>query len=212
MSHASPHSMLVAVKPAAEAVKSHRVEKTRVSQPEREAMLWLLVQDNVAIVHAEPAEQSLKAITSDQASCGFPRESLPRRAATISARIEIAISSGVMAPRSRPAGALSLASRSGVTPRSASAAFRAGWQASHWMMPRISLAARIKCRTEFSEGTGAKSASNQRVKTSVKRANTSGIALLLPCGCLGSELHAASDAAIKALAASPPCSTLCFGT
>jgi hypothetical protein len=34
MSHASPHSMLVAVKPAAEAVKSHRVEKTRVSQPE----------------------------------------------------------------------------------------------------------------------------------------------------------------------------------
>src|SRR5215469_7817777 len=34
MSHASPHSMLVTVKPAADAVKSHRVEKTRVSQPE----------------------------------------------------------------------------------------------------------------------------------------------------------------------------------
>ena len=34
MSHASPHSMLVAVKPAADPVKSQRVEKTRVSQPE----------------------------------------------------------------------------------------------------------------------------------------------------------------------------------
>ena len=35
MSQASPHSMLVAVKPAADAVKSQRVEKTRVSQPDK---------------------------------------------------------------------------------------------------------------------------------------------------------------------------------
>src|SRR5262249_29900646 len=53
------------------------------------------------------------------------RECLPRRTATISARIEIAISSGVIAPRSSPAGALSLARRSAETPRSASFAFSA---------------------------------------------------------------------------------------
>jgi hypothetical protein len=34
MSQAGPHSRLVTVKPAADAVNSHRVEKTRVSQPE----------------------------------------------------------------------------------------------------------------------------------------------------------------------------------
>ncbi len=34
MFQARPQSMLVTVKPAAEAVKSQRVEKTRVSQPE----------------------------------------------------------------------------------------------------------------------------------------------------------------------------------
>ena len=34
MFQARPHSMLVTVKPAADAVKSHRVENTRVSQPE----------------------------------------------------------------------------------------------------------------------------------------------------------------------------------
>ena len=44
---------------------------------------------------------------------GFRRWPL-RRSATISARIESAISSGVMAPRSSPAGALSAASRAGV--------------------------------------------------------------------------------------------------
>src|SRR6188474_393470 len=43
------------------------------------------------------------------------RDALPRRTATISARIETAISSGVIAPRSRPAGAFNLASRSGAT-------------------------------------------------------------------------------------------------
>jgi len=48
-----------------------------------------------------------------------------RRAATISARIETAISSGVMAPRSSPAGALSLASRSGAMPLPASLALSA---------------------------------------------------------------------------------------
>jgi hypothetical protein len=31
---------------------------------------------------------------------------------------------------------------------------RAVWQASHRMMPRFHLAARIKCRIEFSEATG----------------------------------------------------------
>src|SRR5215475_15557949 len=45
------------------------------------------------------------------------RECLPRRTATISARIEIAISSGVIAPRSSPAGALSRARRSSEMPR-----------------------------------------------------------------------------------------------
>jgi hypothetical protein len=45
------------------------------------------------------------------------RASFLRRTATISARIEIAISSGVMAPRSRPAGAFSTAKRSAATPR-----------------------------------------------------------------------------------------------
>lgn len=34
MFQASPQSMLVIVKPAAEAVNNQRVEKTRVSQPE----------------------------------------------------------------------------------------------------------------------------------------------------------------------------------
>jgi hypothetical protein len=34
MFHARPQSMLLSVKPAAEAVKSHRVEKTRVSHPD----------------------------------------------------------------------------------------------------------------------------------------------------------------------------------
>src|SRR6516162_6831765 len=53
------------------------------------------------------------------------RECLPRRTATISARIEIAISSGVIAPRSSPAGALSLTRRSAGTPCSASFAFSA---------------------------------------------------------------------------------------
>ena len=48
------------------------------------------------------------------------RECLLRLTATISARIEIAISSGVIAPRSRPAGALSFAKRSAGTPRFAS--------------------------------------------------------------------------------------------
>src|SRR5262245_58245168 len=43
----------------------------------------------------------------------IPRESLRRCTATISARIEMAISSGVIAPRSSPAGALSLARRAG---------------------------------------------------------------------------------------------------
>src|SRR5262249_24390721 len=53
------------------------------------------------------------------------RECLPRPTATNSPRIEIAISSGVIAPRSSPAGALSLARRSAKTPRSASFAFSA---------------------------------------------------------------------------------------
>src|SRR5215471_5697789 len=53
------------------------------------------------------------------------RECLPRRTATISARIEIAISSGVIAPRSSPAGALSLARRSAETPCSPSFSFSA---------------------------------------------------------------------------------------
>ena len=39
MFQASPHSMLVTVKPAAEAVNSHRVEKTRVSQPDSGIMM-----------------------------------------------------------------------------------------------------------------------------------------------------------------------------
>src|SRR5262245_6931318 len=55
---------------------------------------------------------------------GEPRDSLRRCTATISARIEIAISSGVIAPRSRPAGALSLASRSRGISRAASSAFK----------------------------------------------------------------------------------------
>jgi hypothetical protein len=50
---------------------------------------------------------------------------LRRRRATISATIEIAISSGVMAPRSKPAGALSRARPWAATPRSARFAFRA---------------------------------------------------------------------------------------
>src|SRR3984957_6726064 len=43
-----------------------------------------------------------------------------RRSTVISARIDIAISSGVMAPRSRPAGALTRSSASGATPVEAS--------------------------------------------------------------------------------------------
>ena len=39
MFHASPHSMLAAVNPAADTVKSQRVEKTRVSQPESGIMM-----------------------------------------------------------------------------------------------------------------------------------------------------------------------------
>ena len=39
MFQASPHSMLAAVKPAAEAVNSQRVEKTRVSQPDSGIMM-----------------------------------------------------------------------------------------------------------------------------------------------------------------------------
>jgi hypothetical protein len=34
MSQANPQSMLAAVNPAADPAKSHRVEKTRVSQPD----------------------------------------------------------------------------------------------------------------------------------------------------------------------------------
>ncbi len=39
MSHATPHSMLERVKPAAEMVNSQRVESTRVSQPESGIMM-----------------------------------------------------------------------------------------------------------------------------------------------------------------------------
>ena len=39
MFQASPHSMLATVKPAADAVKSHRVENTRVSQPDSGIMM-----------------------------------------------------------------------------------------------------------------------------------------------------------------------------
>ena len=39
MFQARPQSMLVTVNPAADAVNSHRVEKTRVSQPERGIMM-----------------------------------------------------------------------------------------------------------------------------------------------------------------------------
>src|SRR5271167_1685168 len=39
MFHASPHSMLDAVKPAAETVNSQRVENTRVSQPDSGIMM-----------------------------------------------------------------------------------------------------------------------------------------------------------------------------
>ncbi len=39
MFQARPHSMLVTVKPAAEAVNSHRVENTRVSQPDSGIMM-----------------------------------------------------------------------------------------------------------------------------------------------------------------------------
>ncbi len=39
MFQASPHSMLATVKPAAEAVNSQRVEKTRVSQPDSGIMM-----------------------------------------------------------------------------------------------------------------------------------------------------------------------------
>src|SRR6267154_894799 len=53
------------------------------------------------------------------------RARAPRRAATISARIDSAISSGVIAPRSRPAGERRRASRSAATPRCASVALSA---------------------------------------------------------------------------------------
>ena len=39
MFHASPHNMLESVKPAAENVNSHRVENTRVSQPDSGIMM-----------------------------------------------------------------------------------------------------------------------------------------------------------------------------
>src|SRR5258708_4329071 len=77
-------------------------------------------------------ESAFRALTSSswngnvlaQDAGAGPRECFPRRTATISATIEIAISSGVIAPRSRPAGALSFARRSAATPRCASVAFK----------------------------------------------------------------------------------------
>src|SRR5215467_100671 len=53
------------------------------------------------------------------------RECFARLIATISATIETAISSGVIAPRSRPAGAFSFSRRSTLAPFSKSTGFRA---------------------------------------------------------------------------------------
>src|SRR5215470_2096090 len=95
-----------------------KCEKIHATAFERE--LKVIRMDAQTAAHRSLARRipaRARARQSNYAAGVAARECLPRRTATISARIEIAISSGVIAPRSSPAGALSLARRSAETSR-----------------------------------------------------------------------------------------------